>query len=264
MLVLGCETAVPPAQECDEALFVHWRRDGHEWAREALVERYLPLARRLAMRYVRSSEPLDDLVQVANLGLLKAIERFDPDRAHRFASFAVPTILGELRRYFRDCGWAVHVPRGAQERALLVEHAQREWVARHGRAATVQQIAEYTELDLEDVLEALRASRAYEALSLDAPREGADGEAEPLIEALGARDDGFALVEDTSSVSAGLSRLTRREREILYLRFVQDLTQSEIARHVGVSQMQISRTLRRVLAQLREFADIPDAPVPPH
>ena len=139
----------------------------------------MPLARGLARRYGRSSEPFEDLLQVASLGLLKALDRFDPERGHPFSSFAVPTILGEMRRYFRDSGWAVHVPRGAQERALKVRDAQERLANEHGRAPTVNQLAEYLEIDTEDVIDALQAIQAYETLSLDAPRPGADGEASP-------------------------------------------------------------------------------------
>ena len=170
----------------DEAvLFRRWQDQGDERARDMLVERYLPLARKLALRYVRSSEPLDDLVQVASLGFLKALTRFQLDRRNRFATFAVPTILGELRRYFRDAGWAVHVPRGAQERALQLERAQRELTGRYGRSPTVAELVEYTEMDVEQVLDALQAAGAYDTLSLDAPRQGGDGELEPLVESLG-------------------------------------------------------------------------------
>jgi len=263
MTALGCTTAAALlGQESDDLLFERWRRDGDQQAREVLLERYMPLARKLAVRYVRSSEPLDDLIQVANLGLLKAIERFDAGRAARFASFAVPTILGELRRYFRDCGWTVKVPRGAQERSMVVERAQRELTARHGRPPTVRQLAQYTELDIELVLEALQAARAYEALSLDAPRQGHDGEIEPIVETLGDEDARFALVEEAGAVAGGLARLSNRDRRILYLRFAEDLTQNEVAQRVGVSQMQISRTLRRILTMLRTFADAPAGAVP--
>jgi len=256
MMLLDSTRSPALLHDDDEALFERWREAHDERAREILLGRYLPLARKLAMRYVRSSEPLDDLIQVANLGLLKAMERFDTDRPHRFASFAVPTILGELRRYFRDCGWMVKVPRGTQERAMQVERAERELTARHGRSPTAHQLAEYTELDLDEVLEALQAARVYEALSLDAPRSGGDvDDIEPLVDSLGGEDASFSLVEEASSVSDGLGQLTRRERHILYLRFAEDLTQSEIASRVGVSQMQISRTLRRTLEKLRAFAD---------
>lgn len=247
----------------DEAvLFRRWQEDHDERARELLVERYLPLARKLALRYVRSSEPLDDLVQVANLGLVKALGRFEVDRRHRFATFAVPTILGELRRHFRDAGWSVHVPRGAQERALEVERAQRELTGCCGRSPTVAELVEYTEMDVEHVLDALQAARAYDTLSLDAPRQGSDGEMEPLVEALGDEDDRYEFVESAAAVSAGLPLLGALERRILHLRFVGDLTQSEIAARVGVSQMQVSRLLRRSLSLLHQFAEGSPGPPP--
>jgi len=252
---MSASTTVPSPTTDETVLFQRWQHDGDEQARDALATRYMPLARKLALRYVRSSEPLEDLVQVASLGLVKALTRFEADRSNRFATFAVPTILGELRRYFRDSGWTVHVPRGTQERALQVERASRELTTLHGRAPTVQGLAQYTELDVELVLDALQAADAYDALSLDAPRQGGDGDMEPLVESLGAEDAHYEFVESEAAVADGFRLLSAREREILYLRFVHELTQSEIAGRVGVSQMQISRVLRRSLAQLREFAE---------
>ena len=236
-------------------LFVSWQRDGDVAARDALVERFVPLARSLARRYHRSSEPFDDLVQVACLGLLKAVDRFDVERGHAFASFAVPTILGELKRYFRDSGWAVHVPRGPQERALKVEEAQQRLTLRTGRAPTVSEIAEYLEMSIEDVLGALQAAQAYDALSLDAPCQSRDGDSQTYGESLGEEDDRYALVEADVTVAAALRHLPARERRVLQLRFVEDLTQTEIAMRVGVSQMQVSRLLRRALDRLREITD---------
>lgn len=244
-----------PTLPDERTLFNRWQQQGDTWARDVLVERYLPLARKLALRYARSSEPLDDLVQVACVGLVAALKRFDVDRAPSFTSFAVPTILGELRHHFRDAGWAVHVPRATQERVLQIERAQRELVGSRGRAPTVQELAQYTEMEPELVLDALQAAGVYDTLSLDAPRQGSDGEMQPLVEALGERDSRFEFVEDRSAVAAGMQILSDREREILYLRFVRELTQSEIAQRIGVSQMQISRVLRRSLVRLHEFAD---------
>jgi RNA polymerase sigma-B factor len=236
-------------------LFTSWQRDGDVAARDTLVERFMPLARSLARRYDRSSEPFDDLVQVACLGLVKAVDRFDVERGHAFASFAVPTILGELKRYFRDSGWAVHVPRGPQERALKVEEAQQRLTLRSGRAPTVSEIAEYLEMSIEDVLGALQAGQAYDALSLDAPRPSHDGDSEPYGESLGEEDDRFELIDADVTVAEALRHLPQRERRVLQLRFVEDLTQTEIAKRVGVSQMQVSRLLRRALEQLREITD---------
>jgi len=232
-------------------LFVRWRRDGDAAAREALVERFLPLARSLARRYDRSSEPFEDLLQVASLGLLKAIDRFDAARGHSFPSFAVPTILGEMRRYFRDCGWSVHVPRGDQERALRVRDAQETLANERGHAPTVGQLAEYLELDAEQVLDALQAIQAYESLSLDAPRPGSDEEGTTYGEAMGDEDERYELVELDATVVEALGHIPARERAMLHMRFVKDMTQTQIAEQLGLSQMQISRLLRRSLEQLR-------------
>jgi RNA polymerase sigma-B factor len=224
---------------------------GDQAAREALVRRFMPLARSLARRYDRSSEPFEDLLQVASLGLLKALDRFDPSLGHPFASFAVPTILGEMRRHFRDAGWSVHVPRGSQERALKVRDAQERLANVNGRAPTVSELAQYLELGTAEVIDALQAIQAYESLSLDAPRPGATDEATSYGDAMGEEDSRYELVELDATVSAVLGRIPQREREILRMRFVEDLTQTEIAERVGISQMQVSRLLRRSLDQLR-------------
>jgi RNA polymerase sigma-B factor len=240
------------ATEDPHGLFVRWQRQGDRAAREALVRRFMPLARSLARRYGRSSEPFEDLLQVASVGLLKALDRFDPERGHPFPSFAVPTILGEMRRYFRDSGWSVHVPRGAQERALRVRDAQQHLANERGRAPTVNELAEYLELDAEEVSDALTATQAYETLSLDAPRSGAEDD--PVMaygDAVGAEDERYELVELDATVTAVLKCVPARDRAILRMRFVEDLTQTEIAERVGISQMQVSRLLRRSLDQLR-------------
>jgi RNA polymerase sigma-B factor len=236
--------------ELDE-LFRLWQQHSDQGARDALVQRFMPLARNLARRYNRSSEPFEDLMQVASLGLLKALDRFDTGRGHPFPSFAVPTILGEMRRYFRDCGWSLHVPRGDQERALKVRDAQETFANEHGRAPTVNQLTEYLELDTEQVINALQAVQAYEALSLDAPRPGAEDDAMTYGDALGQEDERYELVELDATVVAVLDQIPARERLMLHMRFVEDLTQTEIATRVGISQMQVSRLLRRSLDQLR-------------
>ncbi len=247
---------VSAADEELAALFMRWQQDGDETAREALVERFMPLARSLARRYRRSSEPLEDLFQIASLGLLKAIDRYDSERGHPFPAFAVPTVLGEMRRYFRDAGWAVHVPRGAQERALKVRGAQERITNERGRAPTVGQLAEYLELGTEDVLDALQVIQAYETVSLDAPRPGTDSEGAGASygESLGGEDKRYELVELDATLSCALEHIPRRERAILRMRFLEDLTQTEIAERVGISQMQVSRLLRRSLEQLRALA----------
>jgi|HubBroStandDraft_6_1064221.scaffolds.fasta_scaffold730815_1 RNA polymerase sigma-B factor len=242
--------SAPPTSLDVSELFDRWQRDGDPHAREALVRRFMPLARGLARRYGRSSEPFEDLLQVASLGLLKALDRYDTDRGP-FASFAVPTILGEMRRYFRDSGWAIHVPRGAQERALKVRDAQERLANVHGRSPSVNQLAEYLEFDVEDVIDALQAVQAYDTLSLDAPRPRADGEVVAYGETLGQDDERYELVELDATLTAVLGHIPARERAILRMRFIEDLTQTEIAQRVGISQMQVSRLLRRSLEQLR-------------
>jgi RNA polymerase sigma-B factor len=214
----------------------------------------MPLASRLARRYLRSSEPYDDLLQVASLGLLKALDRFDPGRGRPFSAFAVPTMLGEIRRYFRDAGWSLHVPRGVQERALKVRDAQEAFANEHARAPTVGQLAVYLELDIEEVIEALSALQAYTTVSLDAPRPGEQDDAITYGDALGEEDGNYELIELDATIATVLDRVSARERRILHMRFIEDLTQTEIAARVGISQMQVSRVLRRSLDQLRVLA----------
>ena len=218
----------------------------------------MPLARSLARRYAGAREPFDDLLQVASLGLLKAIDRFDVERGAAFSSFAVPTILGELRRYFRDLGWSVHVPRGAQELALAVREAQERLTTKTGRPPTVTQVAEYLELSVEDVLDALEIAAARHSTSLDAPQEDRNDESDSLLHVLGDTDPRYDLVEKSASISVAAEQLSARERRVLALRFIDDMTQTQIAQEIGVSQMQVSRILRRALSRLRELTDAED------
>ncbi|MFL5849948.1 MAG: SigB/SigF/SigG family RNA polymerase sigma factor, partial [Solirubrobacteraceae bacterium] len=228
---------------------------GDQVARAALVERFLPLARQLARRYQRGDEPFDDLVQVASLGLVKAVDRFDLDRGVAFSSYAVPTILGELKRYFRDTGWAVHVPRGLQERVMKVDQTVSKLTIRLGRAPSVADIAEEMGLELEEVLEAMDASQAYDAVSLEAGRDTERPEEGTIGETLGEEDERLDLVEYGTAIEGTLRALPDRDRLVLKLRFVDDLTQSEIAERIGVSQMQVSRLIRRALERLRTVAE---------
>jgi RNA polymerase sigma-B factor len=239
------------ADEDSLDLFARWQQRGDQAARETLVKRYMPLTRSLARRYDRSSEPFDDLLQVASVGLLKALDRFDPERGYSFPSFAVPTILGEMRRYFRDCGWSVHVPRGDQERALKIREAQETLTNERGHAPTVNQLAVYLELDTEQVVDALQATQADEALSHDAPRPGAEDRSVTFGDSMGGEDERYELIELDATIVAALRHIPARERSMLHMRFVEDLTQSEIAARIGISQMQVSRLLRRSLDQLR-------------
>jgi RNA polymerase sigma-B factor len=237
-----------------EGLFRRFRQAGDRRARDELIERFMPLARQLARRYQRVNEPLDDLVQVASLGLVKAVDRFDPRRGVAFSSYAVPTILGELKRHFRDAGWAVHVPRGIQERAMQVDRAVKELSGRFGRSPSVSEVADHLDASDEDVLTAMEAGQAYEAVSLDAQRSG-DNEGDTFAESIGAEDERFELVEFGAAISPAFRALPKRDQEVLHLRFVEDLTQSQIADRIGVSQMQVSRLIRRALARLRAVAE---------
>ncbi len=233
-------------------LFKRWRRYRDRRARDMLIERFLPLAHKLARRYIRSSEPYEDLVQVASLGLVKAVERFNPDLGFAFTSLAVPTILGELKRYFRDSSWALHVERGAQERARRVTRGQEAISARSGRSPTVSELSQFLELSEEEVLEGLQVAEAFDAISLDAPLVD-DDPAASRLDSIGAYDEQLELIDDAATVFAAARHLPERERRVLFLRFGEDLPQTEIARRMGVSQMQVSRMLRRSLERLRQL-----------
>ena len=234
------------------------RRDHDRLSRDELTERYLPLARHLARRYKGGNAELDDLYQVASFALVKAVDRFDPDRGIAFSSFAVPTILGELKRHFRDKGWSVRVPRDLQEMAVKVDRVADDMSRELGRAPTPAEIAERTGTTQEQVLEAREASAAYRAVSLDRPRSEDEEDGDSYADAVGAEDPGFGLAEDSATVERLMRVLSEREREVLRLRFEEDLTQSEIGQRVGVSQMHVSRLIRQSISRLREEADQPD------
>jgi RNA polymerase sigma-B factor len=234
----------------ESVLFERLARDGDARDRHALVERFLPLARSLAARYQRSGEPFDDLLQVASLGLLKAIDGFDPNRGIAFASYAVPTILGEIKRYFRDRTWAVHVPSHLQELTLRVERAVGELAEELRRQPSVAEIVVAVGADEEAVLEALQAGSAYRARSFDEPTGGGE-DAVTLGESIGVHEHGFAHVEARATFSALLAVVTAREREVLRMRFEEDMTQAEIAAAIGASQMHVSRIIRGALARIR-------------
>jgi RNA polymerase sigma-B factor len=243
----------------NDALFERFHRYEDQRAREELLGRFLPLARKLASRYMNPYEPFDDLVQVATVGLLGAIDRFDPERGASFPSFAIPTILGELKRYFRSTGWSAHVPRGAQELALRVDRAVRQLEGRLGRAPTVNELEDHLSLPTEDVLTGLEAGNAHYSVSLDAPAaaHGSEADPEPLASSLGSDDDRIGLVETRLSLSAAMKRLPYPEREALGLRLSKDLKQTEIAARLGCSQMQVSRLLRRAAATVHELTEPP-------
>jgi RNA polymerase sigma-B factor len=237
----------------ERRLFRAYLERGDLAARERLVERFLPLARQLARRYGAAGEPLDDLVQVASLGLVKAIDRYELDRGTAFSSFAVPTILGEIKRHFRDTGWTVRVPRAIQERRIQVNRAIPVLTGRLGRSPTTAEIAEHIQSTSEEVLEALEAAAAYEPVSLDAS-PGGDEDDETWAQAVGLDDPSYELVEFGATLAPAMKALAPRERVILHMRFVEDMTQSQIADKIGISQMHVSRLIRRALEQMRETA----------
>jgi RNA polymerase sigma-B factor len=227
-------------------------RDADPQAREELIERFLPLARSVARRYDRSSEPLEDLVQIASMALVKAVDRYEPSRGHAFSTYAVPTISGEIKRHFRDRGWSVRPPRDLQELTLRIEAAMTALSANNDRTATVAELAETLDLPEEAVLEGLQARGARGALSLQGTVGGAADRT--LEQTLGCSDPGYAQAEARVLVGGLLANLPPRTRYILRLRFEEDLTQSEIGALVGVSQMQISRITRAAIEQIRVLA----------
>lgn len=239
----------------EKHLLVRYYRDRDPAVREELVGRFIPLARSLANRYTGGPEPTEDLHQVASLGLVKAIEGFDPTLGYTFASYAAPTILGELKRHFRDRGRQVHLPRGLQERIAVIERAVDELPTKLAHAPSAADVAKHTGLDLEEVLEAMEAASARRPYSLDAT-VGPDEDAAVLVDTLGDTDPAYETVEYGEAIARTLALLPERERTILNLRFVEDLTQSEIAQRVGISQMHVSRLLRRALEAVRE--QVPD------
>jgi RNA polymerase sigma-B factor len=234
-----------------------WRRlrtDRDPRAREELVSIYMPMARRMAGRYAGVVEPYDDLVQVASLGLLNAIDRFDSDRGTPFVGFAKPTIMGELKRYFRDKVWTIRVPRSMHDRMAAIESATEELTEELSRPPSPKQLAAHLHLEVDDVLEALEARENRRPLALDRPIVGDDGDESSTPEWIGEVDGGYELVEDRLTVESVLPSLEAREREVLRLRFIEDLPQSKIAEQIGCSQMHVSRLLRGTLGRLREAA----------
>lgn len=235
----------------ESALWKHFMGTRDPATREELVRRYLPFAKSLALRYRGASESFDDLLQVASLGLVNAIDRFDPDRGTPFTAFASPTILGELKRHFRDRVWTVRVPRGLHDRMAEVEKAISELTVELQRSPSVPEIAAKMEIDPADVLEVLEANHNRRPLSLDRPVGGEEDES-PASEWVGDEDAGYELIEDKLALEGVLPQLDERERLVLQLRFVEDMTQSQIAEKIGHSQMHVSRILRRTLERIRD------------
>lgn len=233
-------------------LFSQYRADGNQASRDALVEMYLNLAKYLASRFRNRGEPIDDLIQVATIGLIKAIDRFDTGREVEFTTYATPTIVGELKRHFRDKGWAVKVPRRLQELSFKVNQAVDALTQRHQRSPLVPEIAEYLGVTPDEVLEALETFEAYNFVSLESDRTSDGSESFSILEYIGKDDVLMNVVDDRTMLAAVLKHLAPQEQQVLYLRFFEGLTQTEIAQQHGISQMQVSRLLRRTLKVLRE------------
>jgi RNA polymerase sigma-B factor len=247
---VGASVGEQIAAECEL-----WRRFSatrDPAVREELARRYLSFAKGLAMRYRGASESADDLIQVASLGLINAIDRFDPERGTPFAAFAAPTILGELKRHFRDRVWTVRVPRGLHDRMAEAEKAITVLTRELQRSPTVREIASRMEIDEADVLEVLEANHNRRPLSLDRPGPSEDADESTPAEWLGSEDEGFDLIEGRIALEEAIPHLSERERLVLRLRFVEDMTQSQIAERIGHSQMHVSRILRRTLQRVRE------------
>ena len=252
MSAIPASPALAPRTACTaEGLIARYHATGDERAREQAVSDLMPLVYSVCRRYERRGVEWDDLVQVASLGLVKAIERFDADRGWRISSYAVPTMAGEIKRHFRDKTWAVRPPRDLQERSLMVSAVVSKLTTAHGRSPTPLAIAEHVDLSEEEVIEALIASRGYDATSLEAPASSDDGPATTIGDTIGDPDDELDRAEARATVDSLLCVLTERSREVLRLRFDEDLTQSDIAARIGVSQMQISRIIRAALLRLQ-------------
>jgi RNA polymerase sigma-B factor len=244
-------------REQSMALFADFTAEGIGEARrtecrDALVHLHLPLVEHCARRFRNRGEPYDDLLQVGTIGLLKSIDRFDPHRGVEFSTYATPTIIGEIKRYFRDKGWAIRVPRRLQEMRMMIGAATSELSQSLGRSPTPREIAERIGVTVDDVMEGLESSNAYSTLSLDAGGDGSDEGGPSMLDAIGEDDAALEHVEIRESIKPLIEQLPAREKQILLLRFFRGMTQSQIAAEIGVSQMHVSRLLNRTLEQLRE------------
>jgi RNA polymerase sigma-B factor len=247
----------------DRTLLRRYHEEGDLAAREQLIEQYMSLVRSLARRYSYRGEQLDDLVQIGAIGLIKAIDRFDLDRGVELTTYATPNIIGEIKRHFRDKGWSVRVPRGLQELNVQLSRLIEELTVELGRSPTIPELAKAAGAEEEEVLEALESGRAYSSVSLSAAAgQDEDGELDPL-ESLGADEPQYEVSEDRAVLAPGFRVLDERERKIIHLRFFKGLTQSQIAQQVGISQMHVSRLIRRALEKIREEIASEEGEEPP-
>jgi RNA polymerase sigma-B factor len=235
--------------------FAEYARTGDTAVRDELIEAHLRLAEHLARRFSNRGVPVDDLIQVASLGLVKAVERFDPDRGLEFSTFATPTIVGELKRHFRDKGWAVRVPRRVQELHVEINALVGELTQKFGRSPTIPEIAERAGTSEEEILEAMEAGQAYRSASIDAPGGDSDDAAPGLSDQLGSSDSALLDAENRMLLAELIQTLPKREQLMLHLRFFEGMTQSQIAERLGISQMHVSRLLAKSLNLLREAAE---------
>jgi RNA polymerase sigma-B factor len=242
-------------QQSDKALLRRYHEQGDLAAREQLIEQYMSLVRSLARRYSYRGEQLEDLVQIGAIGLIKAIDRFDVNRGVELTTYATPNIIGEIKRHFRDRGWSVRVPRGLQELNIQLSRLIEQQTVQLGRSPTIAELAKAAGVSEEAVLEAIESGRAYTSLSLSAGSGSGghddDGELDPL-ESLGTEEHQYEVSEDRAVLAPGFAVLDDRERTILHLRFFEGLTQSQIAQQIGISQMLVSRLIRRSLEKIRE------------
>jgi RNA polymerase sigma-B factor len=243
---------VASEQKADRELLRRYHGRGDLEARERLIEQYLPLVRSLARRYSYRGEQLEDLVQVGCIGLIKAIDRFDVDRGVELITYATPTIIGEIKRHFRDKGWSVRVPRGLQELNVRLSHLIEDLTIQLERSPTIPELAKAAGVEEEEALEALESGQAYATLSLSAPPTGDDSSDLDPLESLGEIEHEYEASEDRAVLAPGLKALDDRGRRILHLRFYRGLTQSQIAQQVGISQMHVSRLIRQALEKIRE------------
>jgi len=237
--------------ESDKVLLRRYHEQGDVQAREELIERYMALVRSLARRYAHRGEQLDDLIQIGSIGLIKAIDRFDVNRGVELTTYATPNIIGEIKRHFRDRGWAVRVPRGLQELNVQLSKLVEQLTVQLGRSPTIAELAKGAGVDEEQVLEALESGRAYSSLSLSVGGGGEDGEEVDPLDTLGGIEHAYEISDDRALLAPGFKVLDERERRILHLRFFGGLTQSQIAQQVGISQMHVSRLIRRALEKIR-------------
>jgi len=236
----------------DKILLRRYHEDGDLRAREQLIEQYMSLVRSLARRYSYRGEQLEDLVQIGAIGLIKAIDRFDLERGVELTTYATPNIIGEIKRHFRDKGWAVRVPRGLQELNVQLSRLMEQLTVQLGRSPTIPELAKAAGVEEEQALEALESGRAYTSLSLSVGGGGGDDDDLDPLESLGTEEHQYEVSEDRAVLAPGFRALDERERKILQLRFFDGLTQSQIAQQVGISQMHVSRLIRRSLEKIRE------------